>query len=42
MPCLKDNLVRHFEENIPFNDIPIRIHIGLEDPQDLITIYLVL
>jgi len=36
MPCFDDNMQRHCTRNISQNDTVIRLHIGLEDPQDLI------
>jgi len=35
MPCLADNLIRNHEGNIKKNEYAIRIHIGLEDVNDL-------
>jgi cysteine-S-conjugate beta-lyase len=35
MPCLCDNMMRQYDENVRKNDCVIRMHIGLEDAQDL-------
>lgn len=35
MPCLGDNLVRHHQGNVQHKEFAIRLHIGLENSQDL-------
>ena len=35
LPCLSDNLVRSHKGNIKENELAIRIHVGLEDVNDL-------